>query len=62
MFGSIVDPLKGWKDNEGVFQYQGLSYISKIIRSELISCNYNNLLVKHFGLNKTQKLIAKKYY
>ncbi len=54
--------LKGWKGIEGVLHYQNLLYILKVIRLELISRHHNNPFVGHFGIKKTQKLIAKKYY
>ncbi len=53
---------KGWEDIEQVFHYQDLLYIPKIIRLELINRHYNNLLAGHFGIKKTRKLIARKYY
>ena len=34
----------------------------KVICSELISRHHKNLLTSYFGIMKTQKLIAKKYY
>ena len=45
--------LEGWEDTEQVLYYQGLSYVSKVICSELISKQYNNLLAGHFGIKKT---------
>lgn len=51
-----------WKDVEGIFQYQGLLYIPKIFRFEMISCHHNNLFTKHFEIDKIQELVAKKYY
>ena len=53
---------KGWKDIEGVLQYQGLPYVPEIIRSKVISCHHNNLLVGHFGIDKTRELVGRKYY
>ena len=53
---------KDWEDNEEVFQYQGLQYISEIIYSKLISYHHNNLLVKHFEIDKIQELIIRKYF
>ena len=44
--------LEGWEDIEQVLHYQGLPYVSKVIRSELISRHYDNLLVGHFGIEK----------
>ena len=51
-----------WKDDEGVFQYQGLLYIPKLICSKVIRCHHDNLLVRHFRIDKTQKLIGQNYY
>ncbi len=45
-----------------MFNYQGLSYVSKVIRSELISRHYDDPLVGHFGIEKSWELIARKYY
>ena len=58
-----VENLNGnWKDFDGILPYQGLPYVSKIIRTELISMYYYDLLAGHFGIKKTRKLIARKYY
>ncbi len=54
--------LKGWEDIEQVLYYQGLPYIPKVIYLELISRHHDNPLVSHFGIEKTQELIARKYY
>ena len=53
---------EGWKNIEQVFYYQGFPYVPKIIRSELISRHNNDPLAGHFGIEKTCKLVAKKYY
>ncbi len=42
--------------------YQGLPYIPKVIRSELISRHHDDSLADHFGIEKTRELIARKYY
>ena len=34
----------------------------KAIQIKLISCHYNDPLVGHFGIEKIQELIARKYY
>ena len=54
--------LEDWEDIEGVLQYQGLSYVPEIICSKVISCQNNNLLAGHFGIDKTQELVGRKYY
>ncbi len=53
---------EGWEDIEQVLYYQGLPYVLKVIRSELISRHHNNPLIGHFGIKKTRELIARKYY
>ncbi len=54
--------LEGWKDIEQVLHYQGLSYVPKVIRSELISRHYDDPLAGHFGIEETRELIARMYY
>ncbi len=51
--------LEGWKDIEQMFYYQGLLYVPKVIRLELINRRHDNPLVGHFGIEKTCKLIAR---
>ena len=42
--------------------HQGLLYVFKIIRTELISRYHDDLLASHFGIEKIRELVAKKYY
>ena len=51
-----------WKGVDRVLQYRELPYVPKIIRFEMISHHYNNLLVRHYGINKTRELVGQKYY
>ncbi len=53
---------EGWEDIEQVLHYQGLPYVPKVIRSELISRHNDDPLAGHFGIEKTRKLIVRKYY
>ncbi len=53
---------EGWENIEHVLHDEGLPYIPKVIRSELRGRHHNDLLAGHFGIEKTQKLIARKYY
>ncbi len=53
---------EGWEDIKQVFHYQGLPYVPKVIRSELISRQHDDPLAGHFGIEITRKLIARKYY
>ena len=49
---------EGWEDT-GVLYHQGIPYVPEIIRTELIN-RYPTR--SHFGIKKTRKLIARKYY
>ncbi len=53
---------EGWEDIEQMLHYQGLPYVPKVIRSELISRHHDDPLAGHFGRKKTRELIARKYY
>ena len=54
--------LEGWEKIEQVLYYQGLPYVPKVIHSELINRHHDDLLAGHFGIKKTRKLVARKYY
>ena len=45
-----------------MLHHQGLSYVPEIIRTELISRHHDNPLSGYFGIEKTRKLVAQKYY
>ena len=45
-----------------MLHHQGLSFVPKAIRIELISQHHDNPLTNHFGIKKTHKLRARKYY
>ena len=51
-----------WKDVERVLQYQRFLYVPEIIRSNVISRHYDDLLAGHFGIDKTRELVGRKYY
>ena len=53
---------RNWKDFDGILHHQGLSYVSEIIKTELISRHHDVPLTSHFGLEKTRELVARKYY
>ncbi len=53
---------EGWEDIEQVLHYQGLPYVPKVIRSELISRHHDDPLAGHFSIEKTRERIARKYY
>ena len=54
--------LKDWKDIEGELQYRKRPYVLEVICFEVIICHHNDLLVAHFGIDKTRKLVGRKYY
>ena len=45
-----------------MLHHQGLPYVPEIIRIELISRHHNDPLTGYFGIEKTRKLITRKYY
>ncbi len=45
-----------------MLHYQGLPYVPKVIRLELIIRHHDDPLASHFGIEKICELIAKKYY
>ena len=51
-----------WEDYDRILYHQDLPYVSEIIKTELISSHHDNLLAGHFSIEKTQELIARKYY
>ena len=53
---------EGGEDVDGVLHHQGLSFVPEIIRIELISRHHDDPLAGHFGIDKTKKLIGRKYY
>ena len=54
--------VKDWHDINGVLHYQGLPYVPEIIKTKLISRHHDNPLVGHFGIEKIQELLSRKYY
>ncbi len=53
---------ESWVIKEMLY-YQGLSYVPKVICSELSSRYHNyDLLIGHWSIKKTEELIAKNYY
>ena len=51
-------------DFEELLKYNDYLFIlrNKILREKLINKYYNNLLMRYFGVTKTYKLFAYKYY
>ena len=53
---------KGYKKVKGVLHYQGLPFVPKTIRTELINRYHNYSLAGHFGIKKTCELLAQNYF
>ena len=52
----------GYKKIDKIFHYQGLPFVPKAIQTKLISHQHNDPLADHFGIKKTCKLLAQKYF
>ena len=57
-----MEKCESWEEIDGVLHYQVLPYVPELIKTELISRYHNDLLAGHFGIKKTQELVARKYY
>lgn len=58
-----VEKLEEGRDIDGILHHQDLFFLTKVIQIELISCCCNNYsLTDQLDFNKTQELIAQKYY
>ena len=53
---------KDYKEVDGVLHHQGLPFVPKAIWMELISHHHDNPLAGHFGIEKTRKLLTRKYF
>ena len=51
-----------YKEIDGVLHHQELPFVPEVIQTELISRHYDDPLASHFGIDKTRKLIGRKYY
>lgn len=49
---------ESWEDIKQVLYYKVFLYIPRVFSSELMSKYNNNLLAGHFGIKKTEELIA----
>ena len=52
----------GYKKIDEIFHHQGLPFVPIAIWTELIILHQDNCLAGHFGIEKTCKLLARKYY
>ncbi len=59
---SILDPALRQASPRRVLCHQGLPYVPEIVKTELISKHHDDPLAGDFGIDKTQELIARKYY
>ena len=53
---------EGYKEVDEVLHHQDLLFVPEAIRMELISRQYDDLLSTYFGIKKTCKLLAEKYF
>ena len=53
---------KDYKKINRVLYYQDLLFLPNVIWIKLINRHHNNSLIGHFGIKKTCKLLAQKYY
>ena len=51
-----------YEEVDGVLHHQGLPFVPEAIKTELINRYYNDLLARHFGIDKTKDLVGQKYY
>lgn len=47
-----------WENVYGILHWENLSYILEIVRTEIMSRYYNDLLAGYFKIKNTQELIA----
>lgn len=51
-----------WKEVNGALFYDNKPYIPLTLRTELMASHHDDPLAGHFGIEKTQELIARKYH
>lgn len=56
-----VDSLGRHEEINRILYHQRLLFVSKIIQTKFISQYHNNPLARYIGINKTKKLIDRKY-
>lgn len=54
--------LNRFKNINRMLHHQKRSFVLEIIQIKLISKYHNNFLASYFSINKTKKLISRKYY
>ena len=52
----------GYEEINDILHHQRLPFVLKAMQTELISRHYNDPLAGHFGIGKTCKSLAQKYY
>ena len=52
----------GYEKIDYILHHHGLPFVPKAICTELISRHHDDFLAGHFGIKKTCKLLAQKYY
>ena len=51
-----------WKDYDKILWFDDRLYLFEQLRDSILISNHNNLLINHFKIKKTLKLMQKKYY
>lgn len=51
-----------WDDMKTVLYFHIFLYVSDITHSTIINCHYNDILLNFFQIEKTRKLLNKKYF
>ena len=51
-----------WLEVKGVLHYDGKPYILETLQADLLERNHDDLLARHFGVEKTLELLTCKYY
>lgn len=51
-----------WKKVDGALFYDNKPYIPLTLQTKIMASHHDNSLVRYFGIEKTQEVIAQKYY
>ena len=56
------DLPESWKNVEDILHHQGLLYVLEVIYSITLSRSHDNLLAKHFKIDKINELVARNHF
>lgn len=60
--GSVTEVLYPWKESEEVLYYDDKPYIPETLRTLIMARHHDDRLAGHFGIEKTQKFIIRKFH